>query len=88
MVFVSSAKVFREIITWRRNNSFNFSPKGKNGVENAICAPGVKACHILYCGIRPRLKFFQIDLIVFLKSRSKQQIRFDSVSVTDNLAAI
>ena len=31
--------------------------------------------------------FFQIDLIVLLKSRSKQQIHFDSVSVKDNLAA-
>ena len=42
MVLVSSEKVFREIITWRHNNGSNFSPKGKNGVQNAICAPGVK----------------------------------------------
>ena len=42
MVLVSSARVFREIIIWRRNNNFHFSLKGKNGVQNAICAPGVK----------------------------------------------
>ena len=42
MVLVSSEKVLREILTSRRNNGFHFSPKGKNGVQHAICAPGVK----------------------------------------------
>ena len=31
-----------EIITWRRNNDLHFSPKGKNGAQNAICPSGVK----------------------------------------------
>ena len=39
-------KVFKKVITWRRENGFNFGPKGKNGVCIAICranfAPGVK----------------------------------------------
>ena len=47
MVLISGEKVFTKIITWRRNNGFHFSPKGKNGVQNAICAPGVKDTSII-----------------------------------------
>ena len=45
MVLISGEKVFVQIITWHRNNGLHFSPKGKNGVQNAICAPGVKPTH-------------------------------------------
>ena len=47
MVLISGVKVCVQIITWRRNNGFHFSPKGKNGVQNAICAPGVKIVYLL-----------------------------------------
>ena len=39
---ITGEKVLTEIITKRRDNDFHFRPKGKNGVQNAICAPGVK----------------------------------------------
>ena len=45
------------------------------------------ACHNLDCDIGPRIMFFQIDLVVLLKSRSRQQIHFDSALVKNNLAA-
>ena len=46
MVLISGEKLVTEIITWRRNNDFHFSPKGKNGVQNAICPPGVNFGYI------------------------------------------
>ena len=48
MVVISSEKVFTEIIAWRRDNGFHFSPKGKNGAQNAICAPGIKIQSRIY----------------------------------------
>ena len=42
MVSISGEKVCTGVITWRRYSDFHFSPKGKNGVQNAICHPGVK----------------------------------------------
>ena len=36
MVLISGEKVVTEIITWRRNNDFHFSPKRKNGVQNGV----------------------------------------------------
>ena len=42
MVLISGDKIFTKVITWRRNNDFHFSPKGKNGAQNAICPSGVK----------------------------------------------
>jgi len=42
VVLISGKKLLKEIITCRRDNCLHFSPKGKNGVQNAICAPGVK----------------------------------------------
>ena len=42
MVLISVDEVFTETINWRRNNDFHFSPKGENGVQNAICDPGVE----------------------------------------------
>ena len=47
MVLISGEKVVTEIITWRRNNDFHFSPKGKNGVQNAICPPGVNCISLV-----------------------------------------
>ena len=35
-------KLFTEIITWRHNNGFHFSPKGKNVCSTDNCAWGVK----------------------------------------------
>ena len=42
MVVILGEKVFTDIITCRRDNGFHFSPKGKNGVQNAIGPWGVK----------------------------------------------
>ena len=42
MFLISSAKVCIEVIAGRHNNGFHFSPKGKNGVQNAIGPWGVK----------------------------------------------
>ena len=42
MVLIPVEKVFTEIITWRRNNDFHFSPKGKNVHWMDNCAWGVK----------------------------------------------
>jgi len=53
MVFILGVKSFEEIITWCCDNGFHFSPKGKNGAQNAICAPGVKK---LFLGVA-QLKF-------------------------------
>ena len=44
LVLISGEIVFTKVITWRRNNDFHFSPKGKNGAQNAICPSGVKKC--------------------------------------------
>ena len=41
MFLISSAKVCIEVIAGRRNNGLHFSPKGKNGVQNAIGPSGV-----------------------------------------------
>ena len=48
MVLISGEKVRVQIITWRRDNGFHFSPKGKNDVQNAICAPGVNLSSEIY----------------------------------------
>ena len=61
MVLISDEKVFTEIILWRRNNGFHFSPKKGSGVQNAICAfrelkwikatfqtTHIKSCHRTY----------------------------------------
>ena len=39
---ISGKKVFTEVIKWRRNKGFHFSPKGKNGIWNAVDPLGVK----------------------------------------------
>ena len=36
MVLIPSENVFTELITWRRENGFNYSPKEKNGIWNVI----------------------------------------------------
>ena len=47
MVLISGENVFTEVITWRRNDDFHFSPKEKNGVQNAFCHPGVNVTNDL-----------------------------------------
>ena len=41
VVILGENEIITEMITWRRNDDFHFSLKVKNGVQNAICAPGV-----------------------------------------------
>ena len=57
MVLISGKKVLTEIITCRRDNGFHFSPKGKNGLQNAICAPGVKLLTNLFSYSSKVLRF-------------------------------
>ena len=42
-------KLFMEIITWRHNNGFHFSPKGKNVCSTDNCPWGVKIFYNLHC---------------------------------------
>ena len=48
MVVILGEKVFTEIITWRRDNGFHFSPKGKNVPRGDNCHSGVKKV-IIFC---------------------------------------
>ena len=71
MVLFSSAKVLRETITWPCTNGFHFSPKGKNGVQNAICAPGVNLTEytvLILSFINARLESISDPLLFYMLS--------------------
>ena len=57
MVSISGEKVVLEIMTWRCNNDFHFSLKGKKAVQNTICHPGVKDSDLNKSSQRSRIVF-------------------------------
>ena len=50
-------ELFTEIITWRHNNGFHFSPKGKNVCSTDNCAWGVKSyTHFVFESLMTRIR--------------------------------
>ena len=78
MVLISGEIVFTKVIMWRRNNDFHFSPKGKNGAQNAICPSGVKTFF--------SLKSFQYDKLMKCDSLTKEigQLEIDLQTLAES----